>query len=221
MDPLTLALIAGGASLAGGLPDIIPSKYERDQKKKLKELQRQQELGTLGLTTDEQSRIAEQFAGQGEQAAAAQKAMMSQYGQLQGQPGQAAVAMVAAGEQAQRIGAEKARAITAADLQKKAEQEQEIRDLEAAQAEYRKARQEALVRPLVEGATAGVSSVLQQQAINQLLGIESAQPAKPVSPYREIAKTITQNEYGFTDTEFDNWWATVPADQQAYYGRIR
>ena len=78
-----------------------------------------------------------------------------------------------------------------------------------------------MVRPLVEGATAGVSSVLQQQAINQLLGIESAQPAKPVSPYREIAKTTTQNEYGFTDTEFDNWWMSLDENQQKYYGRIR
>ena len=220
MDPLTLALLAGGASLVGGLPDIIPSKYERDQKKELKDLQRKQELGMLGLSEREQQQIANQYAAAQEQAQAYQNAQMQRFGAMSAQPGQAALGMVAAGEQGQKIGQQAAQQMAALDLAKKSEQEQYIKDLEATQAEYKRARQEALVRPIVEGATAGVSSVLQQQAINQLLGTGET-PAKPVSPYRDIAKTITQNEYGFTDQEFDDWWGSLDENQQKYYGRIR
>lgn len=225
MDPLTLALLAGGASLVGGLPDIIPSKYEREQKKELKDLQRKQELGMLGLSEREQQQIANQYAAAQEQAQAYQNAQMQRFGAMSAQPGQAALGMVAAGEQGQKIGQQAAQQMAALDLAKKSEQEQYIKDLEATQAEYKRARQEALVRPIVEGATTGVSSVLQQQAINQLLASGGAQPVsqpvQPVSPYRDIAKTITQNEYGFTDTEFDDWWGSLDENQQKYYGRIR
>ena len=225
MDPLTLALIAGGASLVGGLPDIIPSKYEREQKKELKDLKRKQELGMLGLSEREQQQIANQYGAAQEQAQAYQNAQMQRYGSMSAQPGQAALGMVAAGEQGQRIGQQAAQQMAALDLAKQSEQEQYIKDLEAAQAQYRRARTDALVQPLVQGATTGVSAQLQQQAINQLMGTGTpqtvSQPIQPVSPYRDIAKTITQSEYGFTDTEFDDWWMSLDENQQKYYGRIR
>ncbi len=223
MDPLTLALIAGGASLVGGLPDIIPSRHERDQKKELKDLKRQQELGMLGLSEREQQQIANQYGAQQQQAQAYQNAQMQRLSSQTAQPGQAALGMVAAGEQAQRIGSQAAQQMAALDLAKQAEQEQYIKDLEATQAEYKRARREALVRPLVEGATTGVTAGLQQQYMNQLLGASEtpASAVQPISPYKDIAKVQYGDQFGLTDQEFNDWWAKVPTNQQAYFGRIK
>ena len=57
MNPLTMALVAGGGSAIGALPSVIPSKFERDQKKRLRDMQRKQEMGTLGLTDRERASI--------------------------------------------------------------------------------------------------------------------------------------------------------------------
>ena len=56
MDPITLAIIGSvaGAGISA-LPQIIPSKFEREQKKRLEALQRKEEMGTLGLTDKERS----------------------------------------------------------------------------------------------------------------------------------------------------------------------
>ena len=51
------ALLSGAGTALGALPDIIPSRYERDQKKRLREMQRKQEMGALGLTDRERAQI--------------------------------------------------------------------------------------------------------------------------------------------------------------------
>ena len=42
MDPLTLALIAGGATAVQNLPSMLPSETERMNKKELEALKRRQ-----------------------------------------------------------------------------------------------------------------------------------------------------------------------------------
>lgn len=229
MDPLTLALLAGGASLVGGLPDIIPSKHEREQKKELKDLQRRQELGLLGLTEREQQQIANQYGVAQQQAQAYQDAQMARYGAQSAQPGMAALGMVAAGEQAQRLGQQSAQNIAQLDLARQAEESQYIKDLQAAQAEYKKARAEALVKPLVEGATAGISAGIQQEAFNKLIGAgisptETVQPiARTTDPRMEIARLelVNDSPYGMTEDMFTTWWSGIDDKQKNYYGRIK
>ena len=62
------ALLSGAGTAIGALPDIIPSKYERDQKKRLREMQRKQEMGALGLTERERAAIESQMRGARQQA---------------------------------------------------------------------------------------------------------------------------------------------------------
>jgi hypothetical protein len=71
-SPLLLAgLIGAGGELLSNAPKILGSKYERDQKAKLEELRRKEELGLLGLTEQERSVLEGRLQGRSQQASAA------------------------------------------------------------------------------------------------------------------------------------------------------
>lgn len=152
MDPLTMALVAGGGSAIGALPSVIPSKFERDQKKRLRDMQRKQEMGTLGLTDRERSQIESQMRGARQQAQQYAQAERQRLAQPQGQPQMNLLGQQLAEESRQRLEADLASQILGMDLQRKAMQEQEIKDLEAAQGEMARQRAEALVAPFQVGA---------------------------------------------------------------------
>ena len=152
MDPLTMALVAGGGSAIGALPDVIPSKFEREQKKRLRDMQRKQEMGTLGLTDRERTAIEGQMRGSRQQAQQYAQAERQRLTQPQGQPQMALLGQQLADESRQRLEADLASQILGMDLQRKAMQEQEIKDLEAAQAQMQRQRAEALVSPFQVGA---------------------------------------------------------------------
>lgn len=166
MDPLTLALISGAATAASNIPNLVKTDLEREQERRLKDLRRREELGTLGLTEAEKSTIDAQFAGQQAQVAAGQKAMMGQYGAMQAQPGQAALGAVAAGEAQRRLAAQQAQAITAADVQEAERERQELLDLQTAQSEMKQQRLEAAVAPIA----AGSQAYIQGETIAALMG---------------------------------------------------
>jgi hypothetical protein len=218
MDPLTLALLAGGASLIGGLPDIIPSKFEKEQKKRLQDLQRRQELGTLGLSPEEQALIGSQFETQQAQADARQKALMEQYSSLQGTPAGSALAMQEAGLQGKQIGAQQARAVAQANLAQKAAQEQEIIDLQAAQGEMARQRAEALVAPL----EAGAGAFLQGQTLQTLAGT----PKKTITNQmtgqpQEVDMRVVNNymkQFGLNEQEALQLYEEFDIKDQYYLG---
>jgi len=162
MDPLTLALLAGGGTLVGSLPDIIPSKYERNQKKELEKLQRQQEMGQLGLTDRERQALQNQMQGQIDQSnqyAAAERARLSS---PQVNP-QAMLQAQMAQESSNRQMADAAKQLENINLQKQQQQEQYIRDLQASQGEYARKRAEALVAPVTAGAQTAIGTQMPQQ----------------------------------------------------------
>lgn len=149
MDPLTLALIAGGATAIGGLPDIIPSQHERNQKRELEKLQRQQEMGALGLSDAERKLLEDTYQMKTQSsfdAASAQRDRLLQGGMGVGGADKL-LADAATAEAQGRVAAQNAQAVEAANIQKAKEQEQLIRDLQAAQGEYARARADALVAP--------------------------------------------------------------------------
>jgi len=169
MDPLTMSLIAGAGTAVGALPDIIPSKYERDQKKRLREMQRKQEMGALGLTDRERSQIDSQMRGARQQAQQYAEAERARLTQPTAQPQMALLGQQMQDESRQRLEADLASQILGMDLTRKAQQEQEIKDLEAAQAQYRRARAEGLTAPFQSGAETFVGQV----GMERLLGNES------------------------------------------------
>jgi hypothetical protein len=211
MDPLTMALLAGGASAVGALPDIIPSKFEREQKRRLQGLQRQQELGTLGLTPEERALMAEQYEGLTQQAGDQQRALMEQYSSLQGTPAGAAVAMQQAGQQTRQLAAAQARDVARADLAKAAAQEQEILDLQAAQGEMAQARREAMVAPI----EAGTSAYLQGKTLETLAGTGAGMDAARAQS-QQIAKYMEQ--YGLTKEEATQLYGEFDVNDMFYMG---
>jgi hypothetical protein len=70
MDPITLSILAStAASAAGTLPSLIPSKFEREQKRRLEDLQKKEAAGRLGLSEQQQGLMERRLQG-GAQAAA-------------------------------------------------------------------------------------------------------------------------------------------------------
>lgn len=191
MDPLTMSLIAAGGSAIGALPDIIPSKYERDQKKRLQEMQRKQEMGALGLTEQQRAAIEGQMRGARQQAQQYADAERARLTQPTAQPQMALLGQQMADESRQRLEADLASQILGMDLQRQQQQEQEIKDLQAAQAQYRRARAEGLTAPFQTGAEAYVS----QMALERLLGNFAKQQvnqAGQVAAAQETGKAIAQ-----------------------------
>lgn len=242
MDPLTLALLAGGSSLVGGLPDIIPSKYEREQKKELKDLQRQQELGMLGLSERERNVLQNAYQPQISQQQAYADAERARLAGMSAQPGAQALAMQAAGDRSLQLQSQVAQQVAMADLQKKAEQEQQIRDLKAAQAEYAKKRQEALVGAVTQGvegfiggqnlaALTGTAKpgLMEQRQIKQAQQAAdlAAQTAKNDAMVAQaLAVSRMQQEWGLTQQQAEEFykssdWSAMDPNVQAYYTRIK
>ncbi len=160
------ALAAGAGTAIGALPDIIPSRYERDQKKRLKEMQRKQEMGALGLTKAEIDSMQGQMRGTRQQAQQYADAERARLTQPSAQPQMALLGQQMANEGRQRLEADLASQILGMDLSRKAEQEQEIKDLEAAQAQVKRTRFEGAVSPFESASEAYVS----QLGLEQLLG---------------------------------------------------
>lgn len=193
MDPLTLSLIAGAGTAIGALPDIIPSKYERDQKKRLKDMQRKQEMGALGLTEQQRSAIEGQMRGARQQAQQYADAERARLTQPTAQPQMALLGQQMQDESRQRLEADLASQILNLDLQRKAEQEQEIKDLQAAQAQYKRARAEGLTAPFQSGAEAyvgqmGMERLLASQAQQQVAN--ASQKAIAEQAGRAVAQQI-------------------------------
>lgn len=198
MNPMTLALlsqagIAAGGTAVGALPDIFRSDYEKQQADELKKLKRQQELGALGLSAEERRSIDDRLRGRSDQSEAFAQAERARLTSGSPQFGRELLSEQIASEAAQRQQRDISQAILAADMQKRAEQEQQIRDLEAAQAEYKRRRQEALVAPF----QAGAETAAQSMAVEKLLQL----------PPQRALPTM-QAQYGLT-----------PEEAAIFYGR--
>jgi hypothetical protein len=218
----TAALLAGGGTAIGALPDIIPSKFERDQKKRLREMQRKQEMGALGLTDRERSAIESQMRGARQQAQQYADAERARLTQPTAQPQMALLGQQMADEGRQRLEADLASQILGMDLTREAQQEQEIKDLEAAQAQYRRARLEGLTAPFQAGAEAAVG----QMGLSRLLGEEpqsmdlaflqrEGRPIDRLTAQRDVRQRARLA--GFSTMPTVNDILSLPPEQQYFY----
>ena len=208
MDPLTMALIAGAGSAIGALPDIIPSKYERDQKKRLKEMQRKQEMGALGLTKAERDAIEGQMRGTRQQAQSYADAERARLTQPSAQPQMALLGQQMADEGRQRLEADLASQVLGMDLSRQAEQGQEIKDLEAAQGEYKRRRAEGAVAPFQAGAETyvgqlGMDRMLEGMSQNQLDNASSIAAAQEVGTQAAQALLASPNRQQIASDEYN------------------
>jgi len=140
----TLIGVTGGA--LSGIGQIIPSKMEREQKAKLEELKRKQEMGALGLTAQEMQAMETALSGRAAQAAAQAKQererLLASSGTALG--GQQMALAVAADEARMKEEQAVSDRILQEDIKRKQEQEALIANLESAASDQRALRIKAL-----------------------------------------------------------------------------
>ena len=166
MGPLTMAGIAAGSTAVKTGLQAIPTKFEREQKKRLKELQRKQELGLLGLTDAERAQIESQLRGTREQAQRRSDAEIARLSTPTAQQGQQLLAAQLGAEGRQRMEADLAGQILGMDIQRQREQEADIAALEAQQG----LRQSELRSNLASIPMAGAETYIGQIGLDRMLG---------------------------------------------------
>jgi len=230
MGPLTMMGIAAGASaLKTGL-QAIPTKFERDQKKRLKELQRKQELGLLGLTEAERAQIESQLRGTREQAQRRSDAEIARLSTPSAQQGQQLQAAQLGAEGRQRMEADLAGQILGMDIQRQREQEADIAALEAGQG----LRQAELRSNLASIPMAGAEAYMGQIGLDKMLGTPQAASQTTAAQSQVKDKVLRMNplqlgqyfrNLGLQGTEsellklegqdLDVDMSTLPSDQEA------
>ncbi|MHA2086386.1 MAG: hypothetical protein ACXABD_21795 [Candidatus Thorarchaeota archaeon] len=175
---ITLAILSSTAgTVASNLPALIPSKLNRENKRRLEELKRREEQGLLGLTSKEEAAIggrlrttADQAA---EQAAQQQKALLAGGGSARG--GQALAQAQAAQQQRMELEQGVGQKILEADLAERQRETDEMRALEAAVEERRRELVGAVGSVAGAGIEAGFTTAAQQSIIQ---GQKDISPAK-------------------------------------------
>jgi len=156
---LPIAAAAGGAAIEA-IPSFLPNAATRENKRRLEELQKMQELGTLGLTEEEKQSIF------GSQQAQIQGALQSSQAQARaagaaGMQGAGAAQLQAAkaAETQANLVATAQRDLETKNLTRKRELEQEIQARIAAKAEKSQERAAAIAKIGSAGFEAGMEEL--------------------------------------------------------------
>ena len=202
MDPITLAILAGTAATAAGqLPQLIPSKFERENKRRLEALQRQQKAGTLGLTGQEESLMERRLSGRGQAAAMGAEAERNRLlaGSGGAMAGGALLGAQLADEERQKVEERISTEIMQADLERKRQQEEEMRALQAAEGQRQAEAQAAAGAIIGSGIEAGATTAAQERLFAaarnpSTQSVQAVSSALGVSPdeargYIELAAT--------------------------------
>ena len=168
MEPLTMALIAGGATALGGIPSAFaPRRTEKAQKKRLKELERMEEMGALGLTEQQRTSARQELQAPSIQAQQRADAEMRRLATANAQPGQQLQQASLAAQNRAATEAQIASSILGLDLEEQAKQQQEMKNLRGVLDERRIEKVDALTKPITEGATAYIQADTLETLFNQ------------------------------------------------------
>jgi len=169
MEPLTMALIAGGATALGGIPSAFaPRRTEKAQKKRLKELERMEEMGALGLTEQQRTSARQELQAPSIQAQQRADAEMRRLATANAQPGQQLQQASLAAQNRAATEAQIASSILGLDLEEQAKQQQEMKNLRGVLDERRIEKVDALTKPITEGAAAYIQADTLETLFNQL-----------------------------------------------------
>lgn len=189
MEPITMALIAAGATAGKAGLQAIPTKFEREQKKRLAELQRKQELGLLGLTEAERAQIESQLRAPREQAQRRSDAEIARLSTPTAQSGQQLLAAQLGAEGRQRMEADLASQLLGMDIQRQREQEADIAAMEAGQG----LKQDEMRANLAAIPMAGAEAYIGQMGLEQLINVSKMTPQQ--------RNTYLKNDLQLDDTE--------------------
>lgn len=140
-------LLGTGASVAKQLPDLVPTRYQAEEKQRLQTLLKKQQAGDLGLTDEERRLMEGRLTGgitAASEAAANERARFIAGSGTQVGGGQALLQAQLADEQKARAISEANAKIEEANMMKKQQQEEDILALRASIADVRAKRVAAL-----------------------------------------------------------------------------
>ncbi|CAB4173569.1 hypothetical protein UFOVP1228_32 [uncultured Caudovirales phage] len=165
------ALGSVGGALIGSIPSLIKSDYEKENAKRLADLKRRQELGTLGFTEEEKQSLYNAGTSATEKAAQDMRALQStQAAALATGAGQAGIQSALQQEQAVTARAALERDLQAKNLEEKRALQNEIEQRQALASEA-KARKQAAA---VSIAQTGIGSL--DEAIEHAKTVRGAKP---------------------------------------------
>ena len=189
MDPFTLmALTKGAQAIGSGVTDYVSAEqaFGQSQEQRLKELQRREELGTLGFTGEEQNRIMRELLNP-VQARERQRALETRQILGAGDLGaaQSAIAGMIQADKGEAARAAASETFLQQQMAEKRLQEKEIRDLEKERAAAEAAKSKAILNA-VTGGIAGQIEVASRRALyNEMkygqAGADAAKGGKPLS----------------------------------------
>ena len=182
-----------GAVVGAGIaayPYLTKSDAEKENERRLAQLKKMQEMGTLGLTQQEQQSLYTKAADAASAQTAQQQQIAKQYAAAGGASGagSAIAGQLQSQENLSRIQAQVARGVQEQDLARKRELEGEIQARIAAQSESKETREQAI---------AGIASAGFQAGTERLALESTIQGRKPSAD--EIA--AVQKLYGFATPE--------------------
>lgn len=169
MDPVTLAILTGAAGTAiSGAGNLIGgASLQAENKRRLEELKRKEEMGALGLTAKEEAAITGRLRSAQEGAIQAsedlQKRLLAGGGMATG--GQALAGQEAATQARMQAESQVAQQVLEQDLARKQAQKDEMRALEAAVAQRRAEAIGAASAIAGAGLEAGLTTAAQQATI--------------------------------------------------------
>ena len=195
---------AGGAAIEGAGTLIGGAKLAKENKKRLEDLKKKEEMGALGLTAQEESAIAGRLRGAQktaqEQSESLQKRLLAGGGMATG--GQAMASEAAAQQTRMAIESDVAQKVLEADLTRQQQQEDEMRSLEAAVAERRAESIGAVTGIAGSALEAGLTTSAQQATIQGQKDISPEQVAGVATTFGiDEAKARGMIEMGYKNPE--------------------
>ena len=203
MDPFTLMALAKGAqSIGTGVTDYVGAEqaFGQSQEERLKELQRREELGTLGYSSEEQNVIMRQLLNP-VQARERQRALETRQILGSGDLGasQAAITGMIQADKGEAARAGAAETFLQEQMAEKRLQEKELRDLEKERATAEAAKTQAVLSALTGGIAGQIEVASRRALYNEMkygqAGADAAIGGKPLSmeDFNEALEA-----YGFT-----------------------
>lgn len=181
MDPVTLALLtsAAGTALSNAGTLVGGASLQTENKRRLAELKKKEEMGALGLTAKEEAAISGRLRGAQESAIQAsedlQKRLLAGGGMATG--GQALAGQEAATQARMQAESQIAQQVLEQDLAREQAQKDEMRALEAAVAQRRAEAIGAASGIVGAGLEAGLTTAAQQATIQGQKDIAPTQVA--------------------------------------------
>jgi hypothetical protein len=194
MDPFTLmALMKGVQAVGSGVSDFTAAEqaFGKSQEDRLKELQRREELGTLGFTGEEQNRIMRDLLNP-VQARERQRDVQTRALLGAGDLGaaQSSIANLIQGDKEEAARAGASEAFLQQQITEKRIQEEELRKLEKDKDAEKAAKTQAILKAVTLGIMGGAETAQRAATYNELrYGQAAADAAK------SGAKPLTEEQY--------------------------